>query len=101
MKGRLAELMSLIAPQIHRKYVMVENGQNVLYVKAKKALYCMLKSTLLFYKKVRADLESIGFKVNSYDPCIANKLINGNHMTMIWIVDNLKISRCDGWESQK
>ena len=33
LKGRLAELMTLIAPQTYRKYVTVERGEKVLYVK--------------------------------------------------------------------
>ena len=51
MKGKLAELMSLIAPQTYRKYATIEKGQEVLYVKMRKALSGMLKSVLLFYKK--------------------------------------------------
>ena len=54
-----------------------------------------------FTKKIRADLESIGFKVNPYDPCIAKRIITGKQMTIIWNDKNLKISHCDGWESQK
>jgi hypothetical protein len=37
-----------------------------------KALYCTLQASLLFYKKLKKDLESIGFKINPYDPCVAN-----------------------------
>ena len=58
----------------------------------------MLKSSLLFYKKLRADLESIGFKVNPYDPCIANKTINGDQMMIIWHINDLNIPHQDGWE---
>ena len=54
----------------------IEKGQKVLYVKVQKMLYEMLKSALLFYKKLRNNLESIGFKVNPYVPCVANKVIN-------------------------
>ncbi len=39
-----------------------------------KALYGMLKSTLLFYKKLVEDLKSVGFEINPYDPCVANKI---------------------------
>ena len=38
------------------------------------------------------------FKVNPYDPCIANKMINGKQMTVIWHVDDLKISHMDSNE---
>jgi len=33
-----------------------------------------------------------GFKMNDYDKCVANKTINGKQCTIIWHVDNLKIS---------
>ena len=67
----------------------------MLYVKLSKALYGLLQSTLLFYRKFRADLEVFGFVVNPYDPCVANKMINGSQMTVIWHVDDLKISHKD------
>ena len=38
MKGRLAELMMMEAPQTYQKYVMIESEQKVLYVKVQKAL---------------------------------------------------------------
>jgi hypothetical protein len=47
----------------------------ILYVKLKKALYGMLRSSLLFYRKLRKELEEDGFMVNPYDPCVANKWV--------------------------
>ena len=34
----------------------------------------------------------MGFKINPYDPCVANKTINGNQCTICWYVDDTKIS---------
>ena len=31
-------------------------------------------------------------KVNPYDTCVANKVINGSQMTVTWLVDDLNIS---------
>ena len=50
----------------------------MLYVQIKKALYGMLRAALLFYRKLRADLEDMGFKINFYGPCVANKIVNGS-----------------------
>ena len=61
----------------------------------KKALYGMLQLSLLYYKKFRKDLEEQGFKVNPYDPCVANRMINGNQHTVTWHVDDLKSSHVD------
>jgi hypothetical protein len=48
-----------------------------------------------FYRKLVADLEGDGFKLNRYDPCVANKDINGKQMTVCWYVNDLKVSHCD------
>jgi hypothetical protein len=54
-------------------------GKNkVLYVKMLKAIYGMLQSSLLYYKKFRKDIESIGFEANPYDPHVTNCIVNGN-----------------------
>ena len=36
-----------------------------------------------------------GFKMNDYDKCVANKSINGRQCTIIWHVDDLKISHVE------
>ena len=64
MRGRLAKLMKMLAPQTNQKYATIEKDQKVLYVKVQKALHGMLKRELLLYKKLRIKLENIGFEVN-------------------------------------
>ncbi len=55
----------------------------------------MMKSALLFYRKLVADLLSLDFEINPYDPCVANKLINDKQMTICWHVDDLFIGHED------
>jgi hypothetical protein len=96
IEGIQAELLVTTAPQIYRKYLGVgKNNRPVLYVKLRKALYGCLKSALLFYKKLTSDLVAHGFKINPYDPCVANKMVKGKQMTICWHVDDLKISHVD------
>ncbi len=39
---------------------------------------------MLFYRKLRTELEDVGFVINPYDPCVANELVaDGKHMTVI------------------
>ena len=91
LRGRLAEMMVQVDPSMYRKYVTYSpNGQAMLYVRLSKALYGMLRAALLFYKRLRSDLENMGFEVNPYDPCVANKMVNGHQMTMCWHVDDLE-----------
>ena len=63
-----------ITPQIYRPYFSIDKkGTPILYVRLKKALYKLLRSSLLFYRKLRGGLEAYGFKINTYDPCLGNK----------------------------
>ncbi len=41
------------------------------------------------------ELEEMGFEVNPYDPCVINKMVNGIQMTVMWYVDDLKVSHKD------
>ena len=65
---------------------MVENGVKVSYLQLLKALYGCLRSALLWYNLYVSILEKIGFELNPYDHCVANKTINGKQCT---IDDNL------------
>ena len=102
LKGKLAELMVQIDPQLYRKFIITSSkGEPMLYVRLSKALYGLLQSALLFYCKLRSELEDYGFTVNPYDPCVANKMINGKQITVTWHVDDLKISHMDSVEVTK
>jgi hypothetical protein len=48
-----------------------------------------------------ANLESIGFKLNPYDPCVANKEVNRTQMMACWRIDNLKVSHVDQNENTR
>ncbi len=84
-------MMVQIAPQIYRKYVTVDRkGTPILYVKLQKALYGLMWASLLFYRKLRKELEDYGFEINPYDPCVANRVTEcGKQMIVIWHVDDL------------
>ena len=65
LKGRLAELMVQVAPDLYRKCISVDSkGTAMLYVKMQKAIYGLLRSALLFYRKLMTDLEGNGFVLN-------------------------------------
>ena len=63
-----------------------------MYVLLHKALYELVESALLFYKKILKDLIAEGFTINPYDPCMAKKTVDGKQMTVTWHVDDLKVS---------
>ena len=88
--------MVATAPKIYKKYFSINRkGELVLYVEALNALYGIMKVALLIYLKFVKNLKSIGFVLNPYDPCMANKTVNGAQLTVVWHVDDLKVSHVD------
>ena len=49
----------------------------------KRVIYRCLKIALLFYKKLVEDLRNHGFKINLYDPFVANKMVNDKQLMVI------------------
>ena len=47
---------------------------------------------MLFYNKLKSDIIKNGFKLNSYDPCVANIMVTGNQLTISWHDNDLKES---------
>ena len=82
-------------PQLYGPHVVYERERKVLYVQVLQAIYGMLTASLLWYLKFKKDLENIGFKLNDYDPCIANFLVNGYQHTVRFHVDDLLSSHVD------
>ena len=66
----------------YRKYVTIEHGKKVLYLKLRTALYGIMQAELLCYETFVTCLKVNGFKLNKYDPCIANKMGNGKQCTI-------------------
>jgi hypothetical protein len=103
LRGEMAELLVKLEPKIYRKYVTRDaKGKPILYVRLLKALYGLLRSALLFYRKLRGELEAYGFEVNPYDPCVANMMTpSGKQMTVMWHVDDLLATCEDDFELTK
>jgi hypothetical protein len=95
LEGTMAELFARLDPQLYRKYVRSERGKPVLYVELLKALYGTIRAALLFWRMLSAKLVEMGFEINPYDWCVANKTVNGRQCTVLWHVDDLKISHVD------
>ena len=89
--GRAVETLCDISNE-YEKYVTEENGKRVLYLRLKKALYGCMQSAILWYDTFKGCLVNMGFKLNKYDPCVANKMVNGKQCTICWHVDDNKIS---------
>ena len=51
-----------------------------------------------FLQKLLKDLESQVFELNPYNPCVVNKMVNDNHITIVCHVDYFNISHMDDKE---
>ena len=65
LKGNIALSMFHVDPKSYRKFIIFDKrGKPVLYVKNLKALYGLLLSALMFYRKLVNDLHKYGIKMN-------------------------------------
>ena len=86
---RIGPLVTAILAQLDTKYEKYQDGNGAIIVKLDKALYGCVESAVLWYKDLRATLETDGFVVNPYDLCVFNKDYKGKQITVIFHVDDL------------
>ncbi len=83
--GPLVNILVAIAPDVYGPYVTFRKKgekQLQLLVQCLTALYGTMVASLLYYKKFVKCLKSKGFKLNPYDPCVANKQVKGEQLTV-------------------
>ena len=93
--GVLVDILVKKDPGKYAGFVVYENGKKVLYVVVTRAIYGMLNAGILWYAKFRADLEAEKFVFNRYDPCVANKVVDGKQLTIRFHVDDVMSSHVD------
>ena len=76
VRGVLVNWLIKLEPVAYSKYVVYYNGKKILYLEILRAISWMLVTSLLWYRKLRKDLEEINVLFYNYDPCIAKRLIN-------------------------
>ena len=94
MVGPSVDILCDVNPE-YKRYVTLEKGKKVIYLRLKKALYGCVQSALLWYELYVSKLQEMGFELNPYDQCVANKIINGSQCTVGFWVDDNKISHKD------
>ena len=72
-----------------------ENGKKVLYIKIIRDIYGCIDSALLWYKLYSETLEGMEFVINTYDICVANKMINRKQCTIVSYADDNKFCHVD------
>ena len=95
IRGKLVDILLEIDEEKCKPFVCETEKGKILCVRIKKMLCGMLKSSILCCKKFREDIEKVGYKVNPYDICVANKMVHGKQHTITWHVDDIKSSHVD------
>ena len=60
-----------------KQFVKYTKGIKTIYVQLDRAIYGCVQSALLWYQLYANKLKDLGFILNSYDPCVANSIIEG------------------------
>jgi hypothetical protein len=94
MEGESVIIMCDVSPE-YETFACYKNGKKVLYLELLKALYECVQSALLWYELFSGTLKGMGFELNPYDTCIANKTTDKKQYTIAWYVDDTKISHVD------
>jgi hypothetical protein len=90
--GVLVDILVEIAPYVYKPYVSRDKkGVKQLLVQFQNALYGTMVASLLYYRKFVKSLTEVGFIINPYDPCVANKIMEGKQMTICFHVDDCKL----------
>ena len=93
IRGVLVDILVEIAPDVYKPFVTKDKkGVKQLLVQCQNALYGTMVASLLYYRKFVKSLTDIDFVINPYDPCVANKMIEGEQMTICFHVDDCKLS---------
>jgi hypothetical protein len=93
IRGILVDILVEIAPEAYKSYVSQDKKVNKQFlVQCQNALYGTMVASLLYYQKFMKSLTDIDFIINPYDPCVANKIIEGKQMTICLHVDDCKLS---------
>ena len=86
------DIMRRVEPKYRDYVIRGKNGRKILLMKLNKALYGCMKSAIIWYETFVTTPKDLGFKLNPYDPCVANLKANGKQLTIACYVDDTKIS---------
>jgi len=97
IRGELVDILVDVSQEIYSNYVVQEKGQCVFYVQMLKALYGMMVSSLLYYKKFRKDMKVTDLKL-IHMTCvwpIKSSMVNSIQLHGMWMMSSLamKIAR--------
>jgi hypothetical protein len=90
--NKMVDLLVEIDKDAYKPYVTLEGKDRVFYVPLIKALYGTIRAARLFWYKFSRNLQEWGFVQNGYDSFVVNKMVNGQELTVVSYVVDLKVS---------
>ena len=93
IRGHMVDVLVKVAPTVYGPYVSTDKqGRKQLLVECLNAIYGTMVASLLYYRKFTRSLKNQGYTMNPYDPCVWNKMIRGEQITICFHVDDCKVS---------
>ena len=91
--GVLVDILVKIAPDVYKSHVTtIKKGVKQLLTQCQNAIYSTMVASLLYFCNTTKCLTEVLFKINPYNPCVANKMIDGQQMTIFYHVENCKLN---------
>ena len=72
--------------------IFMEDKIKVVYLKVMRANYGCLESATLWYNLYMKIMKGAGFKLNSYDLFVGNKIINSKQCMIVFYINDNKIN---------
>ena len=94
IRDDFVDIMCEVNPE-YKPYAWYDIGKKDIYMKVLREIYGCIDSALLWYNLYVNNLKYLGFIINTYDTCVAKKMIDGNQCTIVWYVDDNKLSYVD------
>ena len=92
LRGPFVDMMCQVNLEF-KKYICYDNkGRKMLYMQVLRSIYGCIEAAMLWYELYASTLKGLGFIINPYDRCVANAIIEGKQCTIMWYVDDNKIS---------
>ena len=87
------DILVEIASDVCKSHVTTDKkGVKQLLVQCQNVIYVTMVARLIYYRKLTKSLTDVGFMINPYNPCVANKTIDRQQMNICYHVDTCKLS---------
>ena len=92
---RLDAQIAAILCELDESFKQFLRKDGSIIVRLNRALYGCIESAKLWYDLLKDTLQKDGYIVNPIEPCVFNKIVNGNQCTVCIYVDDLMFTCVD------